>query len=119
MADFYDEMSAVALEMLTEFNQAEYILSRQGEPIPGSNPWDEPELPAPETWTLKGISKTVEQKYVDGMTIKATDRQLVIAPFEDEPRQGDVLTVNGQVQTVLAIKPITERRLGWHIIIKG
>lgn len=119
MADFYDEMADVATELLTEFNQGLFVLSRPGTPTPGANEWDAPTPGTPQTWTLQGISEAVEAKYVDGMTILASDRQVMVAPFADQPKQGDILSINGVPQTVLAIKPVTERGVAWVIIIKA
>lgn len=119
-ADFYDEMSDFAVEILTEFNQAEYVLTRAGTPV--SDP-AHPELPpipgTPQVWRPVGISEAVEAKYADGNTIKATDRQLLFAPFGDRPKQSDVLTINGEVATVLGIQPISERGCAWIVFVEG
>jgi len=118
-ADLYDEMAEMAVELLTEFNQAAIVLTRIGEPIPGATAWDLPMPGTDQSWTLKGISEAVDTRFVDGAKILSTDRQLLIAPFEDEPRAGDILTINGAVQTVLAIQPVTERACAWIIVVKA
>lgn len=119
MPGFYDRASATASRLLKKYNQAEYILSRAGSVTPAANPWDEPQQSPPQAWTLSGISEAVEPKYVDGDTIKVTDRQIMVAAFDDKPLPGDVLTINGEVATVLDIKPITERGCAWLIFVKG
>lgn len=119
MADIYTRGAATAARLLTKYNQATYTLSRALPPIPAQNDWDQPTRLPPQTWTLQGISKSVDEQYVDGSVIKVTDRQVVVAAFDDEPKTGDVFSINGKVQTVLGIKKLTEMGLAWIIIIKG
>ncbi|MFT4076853.1 MAG: hypothetical protein QM647_15110 [Asticcacaulis sp.] len=119
MADFYDRASTTASRLLTKFNQAEYILSRAGIVIPAQNEWDEPTQLPPQTWTLYGTSDAVEAKYVDGDVVTASARQLMFAAFDDVIKTGDVLTVNGKVQTVLKIMPVTERNVAWVVFVVG
>lgn len=115
----YERSRNTATRLLTRFSQAEYLLSRAGATIPGANEWDLPTQLPPQKWTLQGISKAVEAKYADGVNIKITDRQLMFAAFPDEPKQGDVLTINGKVATVLDIKKVTELGIAWIVVIKG
>lgn len=119
MSEFYDEMRDMSTELLTEFNQADYKLLRAGTPIPGPNDWDEPTPGTPTVFTPQGIGTAVDKGFVDGKDILTTDRQVLVAVFEDEPRPGDVFTVNGVVQTVLKIMPVTDMVMGWRIIVKA
>lgn len=101
---FYDEMADVATEILAEFNQGTVVLTRVSTAA-GPNEW----TPGAETttpYTLDAVVRRVEQKYVDGTLIVATDNQITFAVPPVVPRMADRLTIDGKDYVMKDLRPI-------------
>lgn len=118
-ADFYDRMGDTATRLLTKYNQGTYTLVRVGAPVPGVNPWDAPTAGADTTYTVYGIAEPVELKYVDGETVVATDKQMMIARFATTPLVGDVLRSGTSPLTVVKVEPVSDRACAWLLFLRG
>jgi hypothetical protein len=117
----YGRMQKTASRLMARFAQGTVTLSRAGPLTPGENEWDEPQQSPPQVWTLDATVTGVDEAYVDGDTIKVTDQMVVASVFADEPKAGDILTVDGKVRTVLKIVRVPEAGpvVAWRIVIKG
>lgn len=116
MADFYSDMADMARDLLAPtsedgLGQGSIVLVREVPAAPGTNPWDPP---APSTYTrttlngaARGVSKELVGLSVDnGGQIVATDKQVVVAPWDGSYEPGDVLEIDGSPVTVLKVENI-------------
>lgn len=103
---FYDDIQAVATEVLAEFAQGVCTLTRTtiGEPADPDEPF-EPGASSTTVYTLDATVRRVEQRYVDGSLIVATDDQVTFAVPEITPRMSDKITIDGVVRTLKMLKP--------------
>lgn len=115
MPDFYEEMAAVTAEMLAPtseggLGQGTIKLIRFTPGADPAEPWMPPTTPTRTELTLKGAAKGVSEKYIGtqagGQAIVASDREVIVAPFAGEYDPADVLEIDGQVATVLAVENI-------------
>lgn len=112
---FYDEIRDVAVEVLAEFKQGAVTLTRTtlGASDP-STPWI-PGAPTADVYELDAVVSGVTKKYIDGSLILASDLMVTASPrathsdgtvVEDiAPQQADIITVDGAVKAVKAVKP--------------
>lgn len=103
---FYDDMQTVASGLLEEFKQGAVTLTRYTEDPP---PTDEPWKPGEKTLTVYSLSaavRRVQQKYIDGSLIVATDDQITFAVPPVEPQMTDVFTVDGAVRVLKDLRRI-------------
>lgn len=118
MADFYDEMAAMAREMLAPtdeggLGQGTIELVRYVPGVEPANPWDPPAEPSREVTTLDGVARGVGKELV-GLTVEtggqivATDLVVLVAPWGGEYGPGWVLEVDGLPVTVLRVRNIPE-----------
>jgi hypothetical protein len=101
---FYDEMKAVADELLGEFAQGTVTLSRVVQ-TPAVNDWDEPSE-AVTAYTLQAVVRGVSKQFIDGTTILATDLQATVAVPSVVPVPNDLLLLDGDAVTVLRVDAI-------------
>lgn len=98
---FYDDMQAIASDVLAEFKQGVVTLTRttfaSSDP---ATPWV-PGSPSTVTYTLDATVKGVSQQFVDGTLIKMTDLEVTAAVFAVEPAASDVMAIDGKAVTVL------------------
>lgn len=106
MADFYQRMKInVADKLLTKFQQGSIALVRRTVSPPAS-PGGAP-IVSNVSHQLQAIASGVSQQYVDGVTILATDLQVVSAvPDGVVPTAGDVITIDGKSTVLLRIVPV-------------
>lgn len=122
MATFYEEMQAVATELLDEFKQGVMTVThvQPGVSDP-ETPWI-PGLPAKQTYRVSATLRTVQKKYIDGTTIIGNEEQATIAvdailiaedgtPVTEaaakiKPTMTDEITVDGLRRVVKAVKAI-------------
>jgi hypothetical protein len=102
---FYDEMSAVADEILEEFG-APATLTRVTpggyDPATGGTTPD-----VTTTWTGTGAKFDYEQKDVDGTNIRTGDQRVYLSTVGIvNPQTGDTLTIGGVVLNVVASRPL-------------
>lgn len=103
---FYDDMQAVATDVLREFKQGTVVLTRitAGAADPETS-WI-PGTPTTASYTLDAVVRRVEQKYVDGSLIVATDNQIITAVPPVGPAMTDQITIDGVAQVIKDIRPI-------------
>lgn len=101
---FYDDMRAVADELLTEFAQGTVTLTRTTQTA-AANAWDAP-TESDESETLSAVVRGVTAQFVDGQEILATDLMATIKVPATEPALADVVTIDGVPMTILRIDRI-------------
>ncbi len=116
MADFYDDMLAVAVELLSPtsdggLGQGSITLVRQTPGAPGPNPWDPPTDPTLTTTTLNGAARGVAKELIgapveSGGQIVATDEQVIVSPWGGAYEPADVLELDGVPVTILKVENI-------------
>jgi len=117
---FYEEMQAFASETMAEFRQGVVTLTRT--PMtPGANPWDPPTPETPVIYTLDAVVRAVEDKFVDGTTVYATDRQVMCGVLPVEILPGDTLAIDGKVVTIVKTMriPAAGTAVAWRFIVRG
>lgn len=123
MAGFdYARMQGTASRLLEKFKQGTVVLIRTtpGEPDP-ETPWIPIEDEVDE-YELKAVAKGVDQRFVDGTTILATDLEIVAAVAEVEPSmETDTLTVDGKAVTVIRKEqiPAAGTVVAWRFIVRA
>lgn len=118
MADFYADMANMARDLLAPtsqggLGQGVIRLLKQVAPTPPVNDWDPP---AASTWTatpLKGAVRGVGQDLVgapvpNGGQIVSSDKQAIVAPWGGTADVVDVLEIDGEEFTILAVSRIPE-----------
>jgi hypothetical protein len=99
---FYDDMAAVADEVMAEFQQGTVVLRRTvlgaSDPL---TPWI-PGTPTPTDYPLKAAVKGVSQQYVDGTTVLSSDEQVTCSvPAVTPDMSTDSLLIDGVAVTVV------------------
>jgi hypothetical protein len=101
---FYDEMQAVAREVMTEFQQGtvKYV-----QVVPGNGPVDNPGPPTKSPFTIPATATGVKFKYVQSGLAVATDLQ-VIAPVDARftPEMTGQIEADGIPYKIVAVQPI-------------
>lgn len=116
MTDFYDEMAAVARELLAPtdeggLGQGTIELVRLVPGAPGPNAWDPPAEPTRQVTPLDGAARGVGKELIGapvetGGQIVATDLVVIVAPWEGSSEPGYVLELDGAPVTILSVKNI-------------
>lgn len=101
---FYDDMAAMATELLTEFAQGTVLLKRTVT-TPEENRWDTP-TETVTSYALKATVRTVSQKYVDGTLILAGDRMVTFAVPSITPAMTDLLSIDGKDYAMKDLRPL-------------
>ena len=102
---FYDEMAALADELLVEFG-APATLTRVTpgayDPATGTTTPD-----VTTTWTGTGAKFDYEQRAIDGTNIRTGDQRVYLSNVGIvNPQTGDTLTIGGVVLNVVASRPL-------------
>lgn len=115
MASIYERMAAVSNKLLASdrLGQGVIRLLKEVPAPPPANDWDPP---AASTWTatpLKGAVRGVGKDMVgapvpNGGQIVAADLQAIVAPWGGTADVVDVLEIDGQEFTILAVSRIPE-----------
>jgi hypothetical protein len=97
----YGKLTGTAAKLLDKFSQGVVEIGTTAT-IPGANPWDAPGVVT--SWqevdaTVSGVSA----KYVDGVNIVASDRQVL---FQGAVDVGDLMRIDGIAVAVLRIDNI-------------
>lgn len=115
----YDDMRAVASEVIGEFAQGS-IAYVELQPQAGATP-DAPLPPVEVTYPVNGVTRPVEFKYVDGTDIVQSDEQFTIpaldaeravalAPNDDQvgftPSMEGYATIDGKRAKIVGVKRI-------------
>lgn len=109
MADFYDDMAAMASGLLAStaaggLGQGTVKL-RRITVTPPENDWEEGEEKT-EEWTLKAVSRRQNQKFDKGTLIETVGDVIACAVFGTKPRLTDILVIDGVNKSIADIKPI-------------
>ena len=114
MANFYDEMKAMAADLLKPadndgFGQGSIILRKIKITQGNGGPWDDSNQEEIDE-TLNGAVKGVEQdligKELGGSVIQATDQEAITTPPIMEYEAGDRLVVDGKERHIISYTPI-------------
>lgn len=101
----YDDMQAVARDVLGEFNQGgiSYV-----QLTPASGPRDNPGKPGEVVHPITdGVARGVEYKYIDGSQVVASSGQITCAaPKPFVPKINDFVIVGGQRHKIVESKAI-------------
>jgi hypothetical protein len=102
---FYTNLTNTASRLLSKYGQGTVEIGRPVT-VPGVNPWD-----APTTTTqwqeVNASVKGVSQKFVDGVNIVISDREVLTQTPEDfDAEAGDQMRIDGQVVAVLSVQGI-------------
>lgn len=116
---FYEEIQAFASETLAEFRQGTVTLTRT--PITPETGWGEPTYGTPVVYTLDAVVRAVEDKFVDGTTVYATDRQVMCGVLPVEILPGDALEIDGKAVTIVKTMriPAAGTAVAWRFIVRG
>ena len=102
---FYDEVLAVADELLVEFGAAATltrVTPGAYDPTTGTTTADNT-----ETWTGTGAKFDYEQKDIDGTKIRAGDQRVYLSVVGIvNPQTGDTLTIGGVILNVVASRQL-------------
>ena len=99
VVSFYSDMAGMAKDMLTEYNQGTIDIGRTVVTA-GANSWDAPSS-VTTYLTVMGIVRGVSRQFVDGVTIMATDLQVIAYIADYEPLPGDLMEIDGNPVAVL------------------
>lgn len=106
---FYDDMRAVASDVIGEFKQGTVIYVEM-QPQAGATP-DNPSAPVPVEHPINAVTRPVEFKYVDGTQIVQSDEQFTIAALDAEaagfePSMTGFALIDGTRSKIVGIKRI-------------
>lgn len=103
---FYDDMAAVATDVLTEFKQGvvQLVHTVPGTPDP-STPW-QPGAPTVTTYDLAATVKRVDQRYENGALIVQTGDIVTFAVPAVVPGIADTLIIDGVGRAITNLKPV-------------
>jgi hypothetical protein len=116
MVGFYEEMQAVADDILGEYKQGVIQLVKV---TPGvadpQTPWI-PGLEQMVTYDLKAVAKPIDRRFVDGTLLVSTDVEVITAvtatlngaPSPVDPHMEDRVLVDGQPRAIKKIRRIPE-----------
>ncbi|MBZ3690992.1 hypothetical protein [Phyllobacterium calauticae] len=117
----YERMQSTATRLLTRFNQGVVTLTRPGTVTPAPNPWEPPVESDPIVYTLNAVVKAVEDKFIDGTLIFATDRVVICSVLPVEVLPGDKLSIDGKAVTTIKTMRIPDAGVvvAWKFIVRG
>ena len=119
MAINYQRMAATAKRLITDNKQGVIEIGRTVV-TPGANSWD-----APTTATtyeqISAVAKGVSKRFVDGVTVLATDLELVATIDDYSPLPGDIVIVDGKRVTVISQSQIPAAGIicAWRFIVRA
>lgn len=115
MADFYSQMADMARDLLQPtssggLGQGHLTISREGEAVPGPNPWD-PVVPGERIvekldGAVRGIDKRMIGTEVGDVVLMASDLQAICAVPVMVWQPGDTFAVDGKPVHVIAMETI-------------
>jgi hypothetical protein len=101
---FYDDMQAVARDVIGEFAQGT-IIYVELQPQEGGTP-DDPLPPVSVEHSIDAVTRPVEFKYVDGTQIVQSDEQFTMPGGGVEPTMDGKATIDGRACKIVGIKRI-------------
>lgn len=114
MADFYEDMRAVAADLLAPtsqggLGQGQIELSRTTVETDEDKPWlppTETTVTEPLDGAVRGVSSSLVGVEVGGTVILASDRQCIATVPQMGYTAGDRLSVDGAEVNIIAVEPI-------------
>jgi hypothetical protein len=119
MAINYQRMAATAKRLLTDNEQGSVSIGRTVI-TPGVDPWDGPT--ASIVWTdIKAVVRGVSAQFVDGITVLATDLQVVAYIGDYTPLPGDIMMIDNLNITVINQQKIPAAGIiaAWRFIVRA
>jgi hypothetical protein len=142
MADIYDEMAAMASELLAPtsqdgLGQGVVTLTRI---VYGAADAETPWIPGAEataTYRMDGVAASIADEFVNGTTIFATDMMLTVGPVMTKThvdgvavaaevvatalQPGDVVSIDGGVVTIVKEMrlPKAGTLVAWKFVVRG
>lgn len=117
MNDFYQEMQAVATDLIGEFQQGviEYVAI-----TPGTGPADDPGEPTETVTRIDAVARGVSFKYVDGTNVVTSDLQTTFAGSAATPEMTGFIQVDGVRYKIVQIvrKPAAGTVVAWTVIFR-
>lgn len=117
MADFFDDMAAVARDLLKPSNQGglgaragaiKYVRYTPG--TPPANPWDPPSTPVRTELAVRaqsfGVHKRLIGTEIANTVIMATDKYVICERIPDGYQPTDVIEIDGAPTTILSVERI-------------
>ena len=117
MADFFDEMAAMARDLLKPSDQGglgaragaiKYV--RYTPWTPPVNPWDPPNPPTPVELPVRaqsfGINKRLIGTEIANTVIMSADKYVICERIPDGYQPTDVITIDGAPTTILSVERI-------------
>jgi hypothetical protein len=118
VTEFYDDMQGLASTILSEFSQGDIVYVAPS--AASGDPWN-PSLVSGARTTVKGVGRGVQQKYVDGTHVVATDQQFTIQAGTVTPVSGATIEVDGSIlQIIKVIKvPAAGTAVVWMVFARS
>lgn len=117
MADFFDDMAAMARDILKPSNQGglgartgsiQYVRLTPG--TPPTNPWDAPSPPVRTELDVRaqafGISKELVGTMIENTALVATDLYVICERIPDGYQPTDIIEIDGADVTILGVQRI-------------
>lgn len=115
---FYDEMRAVAAEMLSEFNQA--VIKLVVKTAGAGRPFN-PGTPTGVETLLKGVATGVPRKYINGTTIVGTELKVTTDVIDGViPTMSDRISIDGKEHRIITMdhKPSIGTPVVWVFVVE-
>lgn len=137
MAGFYEKIAKTADGVMGKFSQGVVTLVRATPGTPDPEDPSTPVIASTETYLLKATVRSVEDRYIDGTTILATDSMVTAsasmvhthtdgAPVANttvnlEILPGDVVSIDGVAVTTVKVMrtPKAGVAIVWNLITRG
>jgi hypothetical protein len=106
---FYDEMQGVATEILGEFKQGIIKLVVPGSPVqvsPPLEPWQDEPVGEPIAHILRAVVKGIDQRFVDGTTVLASDKMVTFAVPPVTPTMAHRIDIDGDLHAIEHIEAL-------------
>jgi len=119
MAINYARMASTAARLITQNKQGLIEIGRSVN-TPGANSWDAPSVVTTYT-PIASIAKGVSKRFVDGVTVLATDLELVATIDDYSPLPGDIIRIDGKRVTVISQSQIPAAGIicAWRFIVRS
>ena len=97
----YSDLAIVADDLLNEFNQGTLQIIRM---VQGSGPGYDPGDAIETITAVKGVTRGVEKKFIDGVKVFESDLQATLPPTEINP--GDFIRIDGTDYKIISVQNV-------------
>lgn len=117
MPGFYEEMQAVASDVIAEFAQGSIAYV---EITPGAGPADDPGAPTETVHPIDAVARGVAFKYVDRTTVVGSELQITMPGDGVEPSMNGFIRVDEKTYKIVKIirKPSAGTVVAWTVIFR-